>query len=446
MKLKTKINLFSTLLTLIIMATSFTGIFIIYKQLAFQTEYTQLQNRADELMSAISKVDTDINVNAFLRAFIPTNGALRVVDENGEQLIYMQATTAERIPFVLKEYENYTISYWKDTPILAMGYPLLWPTGEITTLELIEPLHGIAQNIALLKWILIALALVAVVPIYLASSVLAGVIAKPIQQLTTTMQQNITTNRYEQLPLQKNEKDEIAEMTTTYNSLMHRLEDNYMKQQQFVGNASHELKTPLTVIESYAKLLQRRGFQNEQVAYEALAAITKETANMQDMITQMLQLASVNENVEIDLATTHIEPLLQEIAATMQQAYAREIRIQGHDFTLLTDAAKLKQLLFIFIDNARKYSEQPITVTMTTDKQIIIEDAGIGVPEKDLPHLFERFYRVDKARSRKTGGTGLGLPIAKELADLLHLTIEISSTVGVGTVVTILSKDVMIRE
>lgn len=446
MKLKTKINLFSTLLTLFIITTSFTGIFLIYQKLAFQNEYTQLQNRAGELMSGMSKVDANVNISSFLRAYIPSNGALRIVDENDEQLMNMQATaTVERIPFVLEENADYTISYWKDMPIIATNYPLIWSTGEVVTLQLIEPLPNIAQNIALLKWILIAMALVAIIPIYLASSILASIIAKPIQQLTTTMQQNITTNRYEQLPLQQNKKDEIAEMTTTYNALMHRLEDNYLKQQQFVGNASHELKTPLTVIESYAKLLQRRGFQNEQVAYEALTAITKETANMQDMITQMLQLASVNENVEIASSQTNIEPLLQEIAMTMQQAYAREVRIEGNSFMLMTDAAKLKQLLFIFIDNARKYSDQPITVTMT-DKQIIIEDTGIGIPEKDLPHLFERFYRVDKARNRKTGGTGLGLAIAKELADLLHLTIQISSAVGVGTTVTISSKDVMIHE
>lgn len=446
MKLKTKINLFSTLLTLFIITTSFTGIFLIYQKLAFQNEYTQLQNRAGELMSGLSKVDANVNISSFLRAYIPSNGALRIIDENDEQLMNMQATpTVERIPFVLEDNTDYTISYWKGTPIIATNYPLIWSTGEVVTLQLIEPLPNIAQNIALLKWILIAMALVAIIPIYLASSILAGIIAKPIQQLTTTMQQNITTNRYEQLPLQQNKKDEIAEMTTTYNALMHRLEDNYLKQQQFVGNASHELKTPLTVIESYAKLLQRRGFQNEQVAYEALTAITKETANMQEMITQMLQLASANENVEIASTQTNIEPLLQEIAMTMQQAYAREVRIQGHNFILMTDAAKLKQLLFIFIDNARKYSHQPITVTMT-DKQIIIEDTGVGIPEKDLPHLFERFYRVDKARNRKTGGTGLGLAIAKELADLLHLTIQISSAVGVGTTVTISSKDVMIHE
>lgn len=429
------------------MATSFTGIFLLYKQFAFQTEYTQLQNRANELMSGMSKMDTNMNINSFLRAYIPSNGALRIIDEDDEQLINMQATTTiERIPFILEENADYTISYWKDTPVIATNYPLIWPTGEVVTLELIEPLPNIAQNIALLKWILIAMAFIAIIPIYLASSLLAGIIAKPIQQLTMTMQQNITTNRYEQLPLKDNKKDEIAEMTTTYNALMHRLEDNYRKQQQFVGNASHELKTPLTVIESYAKLLQRRGFHNEEVAYEALAAITKETANMQEMIMQMLQLASANENVEMDLALTNIEVLLQEIALMMQQTYAREVHIQGHAFTLLTDAVKLKQLLYIFIDNARKYSEKPIVIMMNPAKQIIIQDYGIGIPEKDVPHLFERFYRVDKARNRKTGGTGLGLAIAKELADILHLTIHINSTVGVGTTVTISRKDVGANE
>lgn len=444
MNLKTKINLFTTLLTLFILATSFTAIFVVYKQFAFKTEYVQLQQRANELMTGLSKMDGKSNMKEFLRAYIPSNGAVRILNEEREQLIYMQATpTVERIPFTIEKNADYTISYWQHTPVIALAIPLLWPTGEIVTLQLLEPLPDISRNIDLLRWILIALAIVAIVPVYIASSILAGIIAKPIQQLTKTMQLNIQTNQYEQLPNEANRKDEIAEMTTTYNALMDKLEENYRKQQQFVGNASHELKTPLTVIESYAKLLQRRGFQNIDVTQEALSAITNETATMKAMITQMLQLASVSENVTIQFAEVAVKPILETIAHMMQQAYNREVRIIGNDFVMLSDADQLRQLLTIFIDNARKYSDEAVTVTLTDERTIVITDRGVGIAQKEIAHLFERFYRVDKARSRKTGGTGLGLPIAKQLAQLLQLHIDMESAVGVGTTVTLRGKEVL---
>ena len=228
-------------------------------------------------------------------------------------------------------------------------------------------------------------------------------------------------------------------MTETYNKLMQQLENNYTKQQQFVGNASHELKTPLTVIESYAKLLERRGFSNESINKEALEAIIKETGNMKQMMEQMLELAKANEQPKMEWATVAIKPLLEEIAQRMKQAYGTHIKITGDNLSILSDEAKLKQLLFIFLDNAKKYSEQPIDVEIVNGAvvQIRITDYGVGIPQDDLPHLFDRFYRVDKTRNRQTGGTGLGLSIAKQLAQLLAIKIDMTSTVGVGTTVTL---------
>ena len=281
--------------------------------------------------------------------------------------------------------------------------------------------------------------LAAMIPIYLASTVLVRLIVRPILQLTMTMQKNIETSHYDQITVQSRNRDEIAEMTETYNKLMQQLENNYTKQQQFVGNASHELKTPLTVIESYAKLLKRRGFTNEAINKEALEAIIKESGHMKHMIEQMLELAKVNEQPKIEWATVNVKPLLEEIAQRMKQAYGTQLNITGDHVSIVCDEVKLKQLLFIFLDNARKYSEQPIDVEIITGTvvQIRITDYGIGIPQDDLPLLFDRFYRVDKARNRQTGGTGLGLSIAKQLAQLLAIHIDMTSSVGVGTTVTL---------
>ncbi|WP_332648679.1 sensor histidine kinase [Lysinibacillus sp. 54212] len=441
MRLKTKVNLLSTLLTLIILVSSYSGIYFLYKDLAYETEYAQLINQGDELLAAVSALETDEGIVTLFRAYIPSDGRLRVMNNSSDKpLIDVQATaTAEKIPYKVSKGEAYTVSMWKDTPVIAMGYPIIWPNHDVVTLELIQPLPDIAKNIELLKWILIVMTLLAMAPIYLASSLLVRLIVVPIQSLTKTMQKNIEESSFERIDLRGGNRDEIAEMTTTYNTLMCQLQDNHEKQQQFIGNASHELKTPLTVIESYAKLLKRRGFQNEAVNLEALGAITKETENMKRMMEQMLQLAKASEHTKMEWSSFSLNDLLADIARSMQQAYGVKIIISDTPVTIVSDEGKLKQLLFIFLDNARKYSDSPIEVQLTSgDKdQIAITDYGVGIPEEDLPLLFERFYRVNKDRNRKTGGTGLGLSIAKQLADLLEAEVTFNSKVGEGTTVTI---------
>ena len=436
MKLNIKVNVLSTLLTALILIGSYSGIYYLFQFFAYNTEYEQLQNRADELVAAVSDLETTTNIEQLFRAYIPPNGTLRVKNEE-RALIRMQNTTStEPIPYTIDEEKPYTISMWEGVPVVAMTYPLIWPDHQIVTLDLVQPLPDIAENMHTLKWILILMTLVALIPIYLASQLLVRLIVRPVQNLTTTMQANLETSRYEQLEVTPLAKDEIAQMTRTYNKLMQQLEDNFKRQQQFVGNASHELKTPLTVIESYAQLLKRRGFENPQVNEEAITAILKETLMMKQMMEQLLELAKASEQPKLHLSSVSVIALMSDIAHSMKQAYGTDIQVHGEDSQLTTDVAKLKQLLFIFLDNARKYSDAHVEV-VTSPSSIQIIDSGVGIPEEDIPHLFDRFYRVNKDRNRQTGGTGLGLAIAKQLADALAISIHFASTPQVGTTVTL---------
>lgn len=314
------------------------------------------------------------------------------------------------------------------------------PNDEIAEAKLIQPLPTITDNMNRLLIILVLMTLVALIPIYLASQLFVQLIVKPVLQLTSTMEKNIQQSSYEQIPTRKQSNDEIAQMATTYNHLMAQLEDAHDKQQQFVGNASHELKTPLTVIESYTKLLKRRGTQDAKITEEALEAILKETTNMKAMIEQMLALAKTNEMTKINMTTFALQPFIDQIVQSIKTAYHREIHVNIPDVDITTDEAKLKQLLFIFIDNARKYSDDVIKIhaSVKNDLHISIQDFGVGIPQEDLPNLFHRFYRVDKDRNRKTGGTGIGLSIAKELADRLNAEVSIDSELGKGTTILLI--------
>ncbi len=440
MNLQTKINLLSTVLTLFIFCLSFTGIYYFYKYLAYDTEYERLKQYGDEMLAAINELDSTNNIDILLRSYIPQNGMIHITDSNNHAFLRLQATpTADKIDYTIKEHTNYTISSWKEEPVMAIRYPMVWPDYSPVNVHFVQPLNEVSDNMAILKWILILITLLAIIPIYLASQLLVHLIATPIQRLTNTMQRNISRSEYQQLEMPVHKKDEIAKMTSTYNSLMNKLEDSYAKQQQFVGNASHELKTPLTIIESYAKLLQRRGFENEEVNREALEAITTQTAQMKAMMEQMLELAKASETVQLKWEIVSTTDFLSDILNNFRQAYKREINLHAEEFTFVTDVSKLKQMIFILLDNARKYSESKIDVFIQNGQNvtITIQDYGMGIAEEDIPYLFDRFYRVTKDRNRKTGGTGLGLAIAKDFAELLHGTITVKSTLGTGTAFTI---------
>ena len=185
-------------------------------------------------------------------------------------------------------------------------------------------------------------------------------------------------------------------------------------------NASHELKTPLTVIESYASLLKRRGLQEPQIFHESIEAIHSEAIRMKGMVEQLLLLAKQNEEWNMQLEVIDLGKHMQQTVRAFENAYRREIHFQQPHENILTvaDDQKLKQLIYIILDNAKKYSEDVITVEIgkANDQTFIkIIDRGLGIPKEDLKKIFDRFYRVDKARSRKMGGTGARLRLRRKL-------------------------------
>ncbi|WP_331280788.1 sensor histidine kinase [Bacillus sp. UNC41MFS5] len=198
----------------------------------------------------------------------------------------------------------------------------------------------------------------------------------------------------------------------------------------------------MTVIKSYANLLKRQGIENKDIAEEAIYAIHTEATRIQKMTDTFLDLANLeNENIleinKIDLVT-----LSENILKQLKEVYKREIllRFEENPIIIYADELKIKQVIIILIDNAMKYSNDKIEVFIERTHQhaiISIKDYGIGIPENEIENIFERFYRVDKARGRETGGSGLGLNIAKNIVQLHKGDIKIKSKEGLGTKVVI---------
>lgn len=445
MKLKTKIHLYSTLLMLLILIITNVGIYYIYSQNTYETELQQLRTESESLVRALSQMTESTNPATVLRAYSPANGGVRIVNSLGE--IEVAVNTTDQVVAVKVESvteETHEVKTINGSKMLTLSVPIIDSYGVISQLQIIQVLTDVERNLSELKLILISITLVGTIPILISSIVLGKIVTQPIQKLIGTMKRIQNSGNYERIKTTDHRKDELAQLEHTFNDTMKLLERNYKKQEQFVSDASHELKTPLTVIESYASLVNRRGISDPKIIQEATQAILQESVRMRDMIEQMLQLARYDDEMVFNRQTTELLTVINQTLRSMKQAYHREFNliIDPSFQTLIykTDEQKLKQLLFIFLDNARKYSEDEIDLHLTETTTLIkiaITDRGIGIPKDAIPHVFDRFYRVDEARNRKTGGTGLGLSLAKEIAKGLHIKLVIESDVQSGTTVTL---------
>jgi len=238
-------------------------------------------------------------------------------------------------------------------------------------------------------------------------------------------------------------EDEINRLARTFNSMLDRLENSFKRQQQFVSDASHELRTPISVIQGYIDLLDRWGKDEIEVRDEAIEAIKNEVNSMNSLLESLLFLArGESEKIDINKSKFDVNDLLKELifesrmltnSLTINGVYNNNILFYG-------DKKLIKQMLRIFLDNSIKFTPAGGEITLESeidDSELILTvcDTGIGIADEDLPHIFKRFYRADKSRSR--GGAGLGLAIAKWIIDNHQGRILIKSKGGEGTIIKV---------
>ncbi|WP_051271807.1 two-component system histidine kinase PnpS [Shimazuella kribbensis] len=214
----------------------------------------------------------------------------------------------------------------------------------------------------------------------------------------------------------------------------------------FVANVSHELKTPLTSIVGFTETLLDGARKDPDTCKEFLQIIYKEGLRLQRLVSDLLDLSKIeSKQIPIKMEIVSVQMVVHDVVETLVE------QMQAKNLRLLTDVAPLmvkmdtdcvRQILVNLLANAMNYTPVggKVTVKVKQNKQhwlLQVMDTGIGIPESDQPRIFERFYRVDKARSRNSGGTGLGLAIVKHLVELQHGEIEVESAVGKGSIFTV---------
>lgn len=265
-------------------------------------------------------------------------------------------------------------------------------------------------------------------------------IFEPIREMTQTVKVISEQNLNLRLNV-SGSKNELKELALTFNEMMNRIEDQYNRQKQFVSDASHELRTPIAVIQGYAVMLDRWGKNDQEVLQESITAIKNEAGNMQELIDKLLFLARHDNST---LAYQKEEFSLTE----MLQEVIRETQIidSGHqinnelnqEISMFGDRNLMKQACRIFMDNAMKYTPAGGQITVCLSKEgesiaISIKDTGAGMTNEELKHIFDRFYRSDQSRTKERGGYGLGLAIAKIIILGHNGRITVRSKIGEGS-------------
>ncbi|MDP4143637.1 MAG: HAMP domain-containing sensor histidine kinase [Bacillota bacterium] len=283
----------------------------------------------------------------------------------------------------------------------------------------------------------------------IASILLGYIVSKrmltPIDNITKTAQ-NISIHNLKQRIEIKGPDDELKRLADTLNSMIDRLQDAFDKQIQFVSDASHELRTPIAVIQGYANLLDRWGKDDREALEKSIQAIKFETTNMVTLVEKLLFLAKGdNGTLKIEKREFFFNDLIDEVVTETRLIDPKHLITNSKNDTvsIVADFKMLKQMLRIFIDNSIKFTPERGVIDINSQAlgesvKITISDTGIGIPKDEIKNIFNRFYIVDKSRSKEKGGSGLGLSIAKWIIDMHQGTVNVESEEGRGTKIIVI--------
>lgn len=264
----------------------------------------------------------------------------------------------------------------------------------------------------------------------------------PVNRLTDAVGELASTGEYGRRVPQPEYNDEIGRLARTFNDILSRLTVLLDRQRTLVADTSHELRNPLMVVRGNLDLLAHDLPTDQRM--EAISDAREEVDRMARLVGDLLFLADADTEDSIQRTNVDLDEVMVDIANDARaMSPAHHILIDTNDpVSVLGDAERLRQLLWNLVENAIRYTPPGETVRLALNRrgqlgEITVSDTGIGIPDDHLPHIFERFYRVDRSRSRAVGGTGLGLSIVRQVAQTHGGYVRVKSTPGQGTTFTV---------
>ena len=394
-----------------------TGLFLVLVFMRIRTGSIagEYENRAEDLIYEMEKGTAGEEQLEDACAF------LRVVSKENRETVYLVGEEPGKLAlgkwYFIKEKGDLQVYVRQKLPILLYGSECSAEFAFECTREWNEMRR---ELVFFFLWYL-GVAAVAVFVCY----VLVRAVLRPIDEMSRQVSRLNLQNLHKERLNEEGSKAELKELAEGINGMLDRMEQAYDAQKQFVSEASHELRTPITVLQGYSSMLKRWGAEDQEVLAESIDAIESEAKSMQDLVEKLLFL-SRHERRKLPFAKERfdmaevIDELRKEMgymtsARIMQCPVCEPVRVYG-------DKQALKQAIRVFLDNAVKYTEEGDTITLSCRNkngacEISIEDTGLGMKREDLEGIFGRFFRADTVRGKNIEGHGLGLSIARLIID-----------------------------
>jgi signal transduction histidine kinase len=317
--------------------------------------------------------------------------------------------------------------------------------GQVTGyVEAITSLARLDTSMQAFRETLLILGTTSLIAVFLISWATAGAALRPVARMIDSAQAIARSHDFSRRVEGPAQQDELHALASAFSEMLSSLEESYRAQQRFVSDASHEMRAPLTAIQANLELLQRLPNLPAADRQEALNEASREATRLTRLVADLLVLARADAGGALPHHPVELDRvLLDAVSEARHLARGHKLEIARLETVMADgDSDRLKQLFLILLDNAIKYTPPAGQITVSLHQNshsilVAIADNGVGIPSEAMPHIFDRFYRADPARSHDPGGTGLGLPIARWIVEQHGGTIQLDSESGKGTRVKI---------
>ncbi len=435
--------------------------FLVRERIASQTR--QVNSLSVRLVPPLLAYDSDTLYSMAVKDAGDLGGRILILDNNGTVMVdgYSQLNgthleyrevqdiiTGQRdLSYGFHEIPDTTGQTGDSTKSTWMVYytsAIINKAETIGVLLFSTPIQDVYEQVASIRGQLILISAIICVLSIVLSLFIAQLITKPIKEIMQAIM-HLYRGEFDKR-VKVSGRSEMARLAATFNMMSQRLASVDKMRNEFVSNASHELRTPLGSIKILVESLLYGGESSPEVQKEFLQDINNEIDRLGNLVTDLMTLVKIDGRVEVKMENVELAGLTERVVRNLYPlAEAKGVAMSAdlpEELAVRGSESRLHQAISNLIDNAIKYTPEGGTVGVLlerteTSAKLTVSDTGMGIPAEDLPHIFDRFYRVDKARSRETGGTGLGLSITREIIKMHGGIIRVKSEEGKGSVFTV---------